>query len=98
MVENTEGVPLRERFTVAERLARDLIDHIEHGFLPKTAHLRRLVRSGSGDSAVTDKTVRDHVKRLLDTDQFTADVYARFEKWLRSIEKEVTRIIESGRF
>jgi len=35
-----EDMPLRDVFTEAEQLARDLVDHLENGFLPKASWLR----------------------------------------------------------
>ena len=55
-------LPLRERLTIAERLSRELCEHLEQGFLPKIETLRRVTRQKEAVAAdTTDKTVRDTV-------------------------------------
>ena len=81
--------PLRERLTALERLIRELSEHIEQGFLPRVHDLRRVTRyrkSGSR-SDITDKTVRDQVERVLDSEKFTSDLYGQLEDYLKSIAR-----------
>ena len=46
-----EDMPLRDVFTEVEQLARELVDHLENGFLPKANGLRELVEVAIGPRA-----------------------------------------------
>ena len=47
-----EDMPLRDVFTEVEQLARELVDHLENGFLPKANGLRELVQKLGGPGFV----------------------------------------------
>ncbi|MBQ16075.1 MAG: hypothetical protein CMJ65_03010 [Planctomycetaceae bacterium] len=88
-------MPLREVFTEAERLARELVDHLENGFLPKASGLRDLVSvsdQGVGADDVHDVTVRNHAAQLLDRARFANELYKRFDECVETIGQKVSRI------
>jgi len=90
-----EELPLRDVFTEAERLARELLDHLENGFLPKVQGLRELVEvsdRGVGPDDVEDVTVRNHAAQLLERARFADDLYTRLDECLETIGKKVTKI------
>lgn len=94
---------LREVFTSAERLTRELIEHLHQGFLPRTQELIRVVRRveparpGSSEAAaVTDTTVRSHVARVCESDEFTEQLYDRLLKHSVAIDESVTRLLNDG--
>lgn len=83
---------LRDKFTSAERLTRELIDHLEQGFLPRIQQLRRVCRKDE-DDGVTDKTVRDECTQVLDSDQFTQKLAGELQELLDAIAVEMKPII-----
>ena len=94
-----EQLTLREKFTDAERLLRELIDHLEKGFLPKLYELQKLVRvsaSQSADEPIEDLTVYTHAENVLESEQFTLKMYQRLHSLLESINADATLIVNEG--
>jgi hypothetical protein len=95
-----EQLTLREMFTEAERLTRELIEHLDQGFLPKSHELARLVRPINGEppglNDLEDVTVRTQAARLLESEAFTEQVYAGLDEYSRAIDASVTRILTEG--
>ena len=95
-----EQMTLREKFTGAERLARELIEHLEQGFLPKTADLQKLVRPhGPGeqlDEALQDAAIRNSAARLAASEDFTQRLFERLENYCAAIDREVHAIVNGG--
>lgn len=95
-----EQQTLREMFTEAERLTRELIEHLDQGFLPKSHELARLVRPINGEppglNDLEDVTVRTQAGRLLESEAFTEQVYASLDQYSRAIDASVTRILTEG--
>ena len=92
-----EQLTLRELFIDAERLTRELIEHVEQGFLPKAHSLEKLVRVGLEENAlddVRDVTVRNRASELLESEKFTGELCERAEKYFAAIDASVNRILE----
>ncbi|MGE3315282.1 MAG: hypothetical protein AB7O26_09210 [Planctomycetaceae bacterium] len=91
---------LREMFVDAERLTRELIEHLDQGFLPKSHELERLVRPINGEppglNDLEDVTVRTQVARLLESDTFTDQVYESLNQYCVAIDNSTTRILTEG--
>ncbi|HUG89672.1 MAG TPA: hypothetical protein VML55_02490 [Planctomycetaceae bacterium] len=90
---------LSEKFVDAERMARELMDHLDRGFLPRIRELQKLVEPADGqplNDEVEDLTVRIHAARVLESDLFTEELYARLERYCRSINADVSRILTGG--
>lgn len=90
---------LRDKLTEAERLIRELSHHLEHGFIPKSRELYRMVRKYQPDDTenqVTDRTVREHASELISSERFTEQVYEKISRYLVSIDGEISRIIEGN--
>lgn len=80
-------------------MARELIDHLERGFLPKTRELQKLVEPPEGqplNEEVEDLTVRIHAARLLESDLFSEELYDKLERYCASIHADVSRIMSGG--
>ncbi len=93
--ESVEHLPLRELFTDAERLTRELIDHIERGFLPKCGRLNELCQSipaELGPDDIEDITIRNHAAQVLESEQFTQQFYENTENYLFAINRAVGKI------
>ncbi len=92
-----EQLTLRQMFTEAERHSRELIDHLEKGFLPKSHELLKLVRGGTSDPAldeVQDVTVYHSAEQLQQSDEFTQNLYRRLEKLFAAIGESVNHIVD----
>lgn len=91
-----EQLTLREKFADAERLTRELLEHLEQGFSPKAYQAHQIVRptpSGLPAANVEDVTVRNQVVGLLESDQFADQLYSSLEKYFAAIDASVSRIV-----
>lgn len=92
-----DHLPLRELFTNAERLIRELADHLDKGVLPKLADLERLLRGASEPGRrdeVSDPTVRSHAASILSADDFTGSLCRQLDDYLQAIDRAVTKTLE----
>ncbi len=91
---------LREMFVDAERITRELLEHLDQGFLPKTHELARLLRPIHGEppglNVLEDITVRTQAHRLLESEAFTDEVFIRLGEYCRAIDESVSRILTEG--
>ena len=87
-----DSLTLRKQFTNAERLTRELIDHLDQGFLTRIQEVRRLARKDE-DDGVTDKSVRAACTRLFDSDDFTRKLSKDLQDYLKSICDEVQPMV-----
>ena len=88
---------LREMLTDAERLTRELIEHLDQGFIPKLHTLRKMVRptvSGGVDAEVEDISVRDTAVRVLKSEEYTEELYQKLKQYYTAIDEAVSRIIQ----
>lgn len=85
---------LRQKLIEADKLARELLDHLERGFVPRLHTLRRITRQGSdGDHEdVTDVTVRSTVDQVLESDDFARGLCDSLTLVLASIDAETRQI------
>ena len=96
MPDPIEMLTLREKIREADRLTRDLREHLELGFLPKAHELRNLCRpvEDKPDSvAVADITIRAQCSQLIQSDRFTAQLDDQAERYYAAIVVEVERIV-----
>lgn len=93
-----EQLTLRDKLTEAERVTRELVEHLDRGFIPKAHELRRVVRhhDGPDGTPVQDVTVRNHAARVLESDQFTEKLYDKLDRYFAAIATEVSRIVEGA--
>ena len=90
-----DHLPLRELFTGAERMTRDLIDHIERGFLPKCGRLNEICQPSSEQSSeeeIGDITIRNHATQVLNSEEFTHEFYGNTHTYLVAIDQAVAKI------
>jgi len=96
---SVEQLTLHELLTNSERLTRELIEHLEQGFIPKVHHLRRLTRMSKTDvdlDKLEDVTVRTHAARVLESENFTNQLYERLAGYVTAIDDSATRIVNEG--
>lgn len=101
MSQSLDNMTLREKLSEADKLARELIHHLEHGFIPKVHSLRRTARSGMGqsehaDEEVTDVTIRSTVEGVLQSDDFTRNVSDQLTQLLTAIDRDVHKVLDIG--
>lgn len=89
---NASQLPLREKFTNAERLTRELLDHLDQGFQTRVQQLRRMARKDK-DDGVTDKSVRAHCTRLFESHKFSTTLTAELDELLDGILAEMEPMI-----
>mgnify|MGYP000011726266 FL=1 len=90
-----ENVPLTDLCKQAERLTRELIDHLERNLIPKTQEFQTLVRPDSAydtGSSVQDITIRNQVKTLMESQEFTEQLHRKTGQYLEAIDREVGRL------
>lgn len=96
MSQRIENLTLREKLSEADKLVRELIHHLEHGFIPKTHKVRLETRSASerGDTVeVSDQTIRNLVEGLLASDDFACEVSEKMNRYLKAIDADLDRIL-----
>jgi len=93
MAKSPDELTLRDRVVAAMRLNRELIEHLDQGFVPKVHQLRRVTRPlRPGDEPVGDKTVHAQAAAVLEADHFTVDVYQQLIAHCESIRKSVQEL------
>lgn len=90
------GKTLREKITIAEKLVRELEDHLDNGFTPKVKSLRRSVKDFEPEksSTASDTIVRDNASGVIASERFTANLINQIVPLFDSIESDFDHIIE----
>ncbi len=90
-----ESLTLRDQLNGADRLVREIMDHLERAFVPQAHELRRVTRiTGESDlSQLEDVTLRNQIDNLLKSDAYTKEMSERLQAYLASIGKEVGKIV-----
>lgn len=91
-----DNMPLRELFSNAERIVRELSDHLEKGVLPKLADLERALRSASEPGRrdeLPDSSVRSQAANILSADDFTEKLCRQLDDYLKAIDQAVTKTL-----
>jgi hypothetical protein len=93
-----EQLTLREMFTNAESLIRDLKDHLQKSFHPKSRAVEQVVRSyniPSERDAIPDSTIRHHVAEMLGSDDYSESLIKKLDQYLEAIESRSREAISS---
>ena len=94
-----ESLTLRQKLIDAEKLARELVEHLERGFIPKVHQLRRTARRAANpehQGEIKDLTVRNTVDQVLKSDDYTRQLGDRAISLLNAIDTDVQTIFEKG--
>jgi len=90
-------MPLRDRVREAERLTRELTDHLERGFLPKVQEARRSTKPTPANlETVMDSTVRSTTEAALSSHEYTMQLARNLDMLLGSIDRELQWMISGG--
>ncbi len=96
MSDSLDDVPLRDVCKEAERLTREVIDHLNRNLIPRTRDLHELVRPDSpfdeGGAGVKDISVRNQVATLLESQQFAEDFFLKTREHLLAVDSHLTEI------
>lgn len=99
MSSSVDRLTLREKLRDAAHGVRELIEHLELGFIPKVHELKRLTRQhdpADGATNVSDVTVRSHVTSVMQSERFTVGLNDSLEDYLNSIKKDVSDVVSRG--
>jgi len=95
MAETISNMTLRDKLNEAERLMRELMDHLDNGFIPKARSLgRSLQEYGNDVSLISDTTVRQQAAEIIDSNRYSEQLYKKVGKLLASIDEDVSSITE----
>lgn len=92
-----DELPLRVLFTNAERLSRELADHLDKGVMPKLTDFERQMRVSNDPGRrdeIPDATVRGQAARILSADEFTGSLCQQLGDYLQAIDKAVTKTMD----
>lgn len=95
----TDGLTLRDKCREANRVIRELVDHLDQAFLPKAKNLRKLARGKDQSydpSAVRDVTIRSQVSALLESEQYTIRLDEESKQLFNAIASEVDQLVTTG--
>jgi hypothetical protein len=83
-----EQLSLRDLFTSAELLIREVVEHLEQSFLPKVHSVEEVVRPGTARDReeIADSTIRIRVGSLLESDDYTRILMNKLEQCLSTIQ------------
>lgn len=99
MSDSLKDVPLRDVCKEAERLTREVIDHLNRNLIPRTRELHDLVQPdspfGEGGMEVKDITVRNQVAVLLESQQFAEDFFLKTRDYLQAVDRHLAEITGS---
>ncbi len=100
MSQALDDVPLRDLCKEAERLTRELIDHLERNQIPKTRELAGLVKPDSPlappGHIVPDVTVRTQAATLIDSQDFAAEVFEKASAYFAAIDKAMNAMVANN--
>ncbi|MBM80636.1 MAG: hypothetical protein CMJ78_08595 [Planctomycetaceae bacterium] len=84
-----ESLPLRDLFNDAEKLTRELIDHYEHGLIPKADQLNRTALNDEVDDT---GSLRHSASLLLESYEFARQLSKKLDKYYVAIDQSVAKI------
>lgn len=99
MKSTTDGLTLRDKCREANRVIRELADHLDQAFLPKVRSLRKLARGkeqGYDPTLVRDVTIRSQASALLEAEQYTIRLDEESKQFFTAIAAEVDQLVTTG--
>jgi hypothetical protein len=85
-----DQLTLRDLFTNAEWLIRDITEHLRQSFHPKSQALDELVRSfqvPEDRDAIADTAVRTQAAALLESDDYSQTLIEKLDRYLAAIDE-----------
>lgn len=93
-----EQLTLRELFTDAEMLIRELTEHLEQSFQPRIRAVEEVVRNSNKSEErrqIADSSVRSRTAALLGSDDFSQQLLTRLEQFLVAIEAKADEAVQN---
>ena len=87
-----DDLTLRDKCREAQRIVREMIDHLDQALLPKVKNLRKLARAreaGYDPASVRDVTIRAQAASLLDAAQYLIKLDDESKLFLNALATEV---------
>ncbi len=91
-IENPNNLPLADRLTKAELLARELCEHLQVGLLPKLSTLRASSKI-LDQNEVSDQTIFDQIADVLKAERFANNIHESLVKYLESILRDAHEVL-----
>jgi len=91
-----EQLTLRELFSNAEWLSRELNEHLEQAFLPRLRAVEDVVKSYANPAErdeIADSSVRSRMAALIGSDDYSQKLISRLERHLLAIEEGAQRAV-----
>lgn len=91
---------LQEKVKNTELLVREIIEHLEMGFLPKLKTLQKIARVGRSQhqlEEIGDLTIRTHVAQVIESEKFTESLYHQLEAITAALEQDMRKVLYEGR-
>lgn len=85
-----DQLSLRDMFSNAEWLIRDLIEHLRQSFQTRARALAELVRpekTPAERDEITDTAVRSQVAELLKSDDYSQTLFEKLDRYLAAIDE-----------
>jgi hypothetical protein len=93
MGDSLKDVPLHTVCKEAERLTRELVDHLEQNLVPRTREVHDLVKPDSpfnvAGVVVKDVTVRSQMSTLLESQEFAEQLFLKTREYLDAIDRTI---------
>jgi hypothetical protein len=96
MDHSIEGMTLQDKVKNSELLVREMIEHLELGFLPKLKNLQKISRVSNNLSQleeIADLTIRNHVVQVLESEQFTESLFEKLSLLTSALEKDMNDVM-----
>lgn len=97
MADPIEQLTLREKIRDAERVTRELREHLELNFAPKIHELKKMCRPADDKpdaETFADVTIRSQSSQVIQSDRFTAGLDDQAERLYAAIVVEVEDIVQ----
>jgi len=96
MDHSIEGMTLQDKVKNSELLVREMIEHLELGFLPKLKNLQKISRVSNNLSQleeIANLTIRNHVVQVLESEQFTESLFEKLSLLTSALEKDMNDVM-----
>ncbi len=96
---NLDQLTLRDKIREAARRSHDLIEHLEHAFVPKAHDLRKVTRPHDPKAEtppIADVTIRHQAAMVLESDQYTEGLNEETDALFEAIAVEIDELATRG--
>ena len=94
-IDRITDLPLVEKLTKANCLARELNEHLRQAYLPRLGDLRKASKHFD-PKEVSDQRILDHTLAVLAAEEFTDELYGRLRIYLETIKAEMEVILHGN--